>query len=45
MSNTLDDLRTEWPQYRLTIDKMAKQNRSFEEIEDHLIELNEMDDD
>jgi hypothetical protein len=45
MSDTLDELREEYPQYRLVIDKMARQNKSFEEIESHLIDLNEMNDD
>lgn len=45
MSDTLDELRREYPQYRLVIDKMARQNKSFEEIESHLIDLNEMNDD
>jgi hypothetical protein len=43
MSNTLDDLREEYPQYRLMIDKMAKQGKSFEEVEDHILALDEMD--
>ncbi len=43
MNNTLDDLRAEYPQYRFTIDKMAKQGKSFEEIEDHILALDEMD--
>ena len=41
--NTLDDLRDTWPQYRLTIDKMAREGKTFEEIEDHLVALNEED--
>jgi hypothetical protein len=43
MNNTLDDLRAEYPQYHFTIDKMAKQGKSFEEIEDHILALDEMD--
>ena len=29
--------------YRLIIDKMAKQGKSFEEVEDHILALDEMD--
>ena len=40
---TLDDLRDEFPQYRLTIDKMAKEGKSYDEIEDHILALDEKD--
>lgn len=43
MHNTLDDLREEYPQYRLIIGKMTKQGKSFEEVEDHILALDEMD--
>jgi hypothetical protein len=41
---TLEALLDQYPQYHLTIDKMVKNGRSNEEIEDHLISLGEMDD-
>jgi len=40
---TLDDLRDEFPQYSLTIDKMAKEGKSYDEIEDHILALDEKD--
>jgi hypothetical protein len=42
---TLEALLDQYPQYRLAIDEMVKNGRSNEEIEDHLIQLNEIDDD
>ena len=43
MSTTLDDLKEEFPQYRLTIERMNREGKTFEEIEDHLICLSEQD--
>ena len=43
MNLTLDDLKDEYPQYILTIDKMEKEGKSFDEIEDHILALDEMD--
>ncbi len=43
MSNTLDDLKEEYPQYRLLIEKMNREGKTFEEIEDHLTYLDEDD--
>lgn len=45
MSLTLADLKAEWPQYRLTIERMNRDGATFEEIEDHVLALDAMDDD
>lgn len=45
MSDTLSELKEEFPQHRLTIERMSYDGHSFEEIEDHLINLSETDED
>jgi hypothetical protein len=45
MCNTLQDLKEAFPEYWLTINRMNRDGFSFEEIEDHLTDLSELDSD